>query len=336
MAVAPPYYSENGADLNFAKQGGNTLGATLDLGTNDAENVTISVDGALVVTFEDGTLNVRFEGDLGINVDPTEKLHIDEDADAAVRVFIVNEDPGTGANVAVAFGTNATGVVAGALFQGSEAYAPYAGNGSLNLVNIKARPLALGTNNTIKVTIDTTGAVGIGSAVAPTANGSKVLYFGDNTADPTMGANTAGVYGKDVAGTVELFGVDEAGNVSQLTSHPADAPDTLYVSEDQTPPRIETTFFDLLGKVVYERNFPSVKVTETYTERNARLGFKEGDSGFKIKATEAEWDKRQSDCKVAIETQHAAWASSKSVDRGPEPQKTYTIKPLPTHMKRYM
>ncbi len=77
----------------------------------------------------------------------------------------------------------------------------------------------LWTNTTLRATLDEDGNLGLGSSTKPSANGGKVLYFGDNTADPTMGANTAGVYGKDVSGTVELFGVDEAGNATQLTSH---------------------------------------------------------------------------------------------------------------------
>lgn len=75
------------------------------------------------------------------------------------------------------------------------------------------------------------GDIGVGDAVESSANGGKVMLFGDNGADPTMGANTAGVYGKDVAGTVELFAVDEAGNATQLSPHGFDAyaPDPTHV-----------------------------------------------------------------------------------------------------------
>jgi hypothetical protein len=75
------------------------------------------------------------------------------------------------------------------------------------------------TSPTQKIVVKKSGDVGIGATANPTANGGKVLFFGDNTADPTMASNTAGFYGKDVSGTVEAFAVDEAGNAAQLTPH---------------------------------------------------------------------------------------------------------------------
>ena len=63
-------------------------------------------------------------------------------------------------------------------------------------------------------------SVSIGTKTIPSANGLKVLSFGDNGAtNPTMGSNTAGIFAKDVSGTVETFAADEAGNVTQLSSH---------------------------------------------------------------------------------------------------------------------
>ena len=66
------------------------------------------------------------------------------------------------------------------------------------------------------------GDVGIGSITGPTANSGQVLFFGDNTNDPTMAANTAGFYGNDVGGTVEAFAIDEGGAAAQLTPHNAE------------------------------------------------------------------------------------------------------------------
>ena len=60
--------------------------------------------------------------------------------------------------------------------------------------------------------------VGINSVDKPTANGTGCLFFGDSQ-EPTLAANTCAFYGDDVAGTVEAFAVDEAGNQVQLTQH---------------------------------------------------------------------------------------------------------------------
>lgn len=65
------------------------------------------------------------------------------------------------------------------------------------------------------------GNLGIGSNTLPTANATSILFLGDNAAQPTMGSNTAGLYGYDPGTTtVELWAVDELGNDTQLSSHP--------------------------------------------------------------------------------------------------------------------
>ena len=70
-----------------------------------------------------------------------------------------------------------------------------------------------------KVTIDSDGNVLIGTTTSPSANGGKVLVFGDNAADPTMDTNTSGIYGKNVGTEVETFAINETDAATQLTSH---------------------------------------------------------------------------------------------------------------------
>lgn len=72
---------------------------------------------------------------------------------------------------------------------------------------------------TQRMTINSSGDVLIGTTTAPGGTATKALIFGDNAGNPTPGANTAGVFAKDVGGTVEMFAVDEAGNTAQLTPH---------------------------------------------------------------------------------------------------------------------
>jgi hypothetical protein len=69
------------------------------------------------------------------------------------------------------------------------------------------------------------------TSTAPTAGSGSVMVFGDNAADPTLGANTAGIYGKDVDGVVHPYAVSESGTTVQLTYKEM----TLYVVDFETP-----------------------------------------------------------------------------------------------------
>lgn len=75
----------------------------------------------------------------------------------------------------------------------------------------------IGITSGDKISIGPGGAnILLASAGAPTI-GTAGLVFGDGTALSGMGLNTAGLYADDVAGTVEMFGINEAGVVTQLT-----------------------------------------------------------------------------------------------------------------------
>ena len=71
------------------------------------------------------------------------------------------------------------------------------------------------------VTVLGSGNVGIGTTTLP-GSGTPGLVFGQGTAFGTMGSNTAGIQAKDVAGTAEMFAVDEAGVATQISPHPSD------------------------------------------------------------------------------------------------------------------
>jgi len=80
--------------------------------------------------------------------------------------------------------------------------------------------------------VDSGGNVGIGSTASPSANGGKVLFFGDNTADPTMDTNTAGIYAKDVGGTVEIFVVGEDDVATQISPHNPETGEWRFYSKN--------------------------------------------------------------------------------------------------------
>lgn len=80
--------------------------------------------------------------------------------------------------------------------------------------------------------LDATEAIfGIGAAGSP-GTGSGGFVFPDSTAFSAMAANTAGIYADDVAGTVEIFVIDEADSATQISPHPTLFLNTLGLNCD--------------------------------------------------------------------------------------------------------
>jgi len=72
------------------------------------------------------------------------------------------------------------------------------------------------------------GNVTIGTVAFPGV-GSAVLVFADGTAPSSLGSNTAALYGDDFGGTVAMRGINEAGDLSQLT------PGFIPIPRDKAP-----------------------------------------------------------------------------------------------------
>ena len=80
-----------------------------------------------------------------------------------------------------------------------------------------AAPIIIARDNGTEVfRVGDGGNVSIGTTTDP-STGTAGLIFGSGTALATMGNNTAGLYADDVSGTVEMFGINEAGTPTQLT-----------------------------------------------------------------------------------------------------------------------
>lgn len=153
----------------------------------------------------DGTPNpalvVAATGRVGFNIAvPNYAVHVNVDSVGAVYVQLTNTDTGTGAGDGSLFGIS--------------------DQEDFLIWNQEAHSILLATSGVQRVHVDLGGDVGVGSTVIPTANGGKVLFFGDNAAQPTMDTNTAGIYGFDpTTGTVGMYAVDEADNDTALTPH---------------------------------------------------------------------------------------------------------------------
>lgn len=108
------------------------------------------------------------------------------------------------------------------------------------------------------------GAILIGTTTTPTS-GNKALMVGDNGGDPTPGTNTAGIYGKDVTGTVEMFAIDEAGNATQLSSHVSIAKAReagVTLDDDDMMPRVEYSSNRFIGVEEYRYIHPKTGETQ--------------------------------------------------------------------------
>lgn len=82
-----------------------------------------------------------------------------------------------------------------------------------------------------RLTVDSGGNLLVGTN-SPTGTNGKVLAFGDNGGDPTPAGGSAGVFAKDVTGTVELFAVDDAANVTQLSPHDPETGEWIFTSHN--------------------------------------------------------------------------------------------------------
>jgi hypothetical protein len=144
------------------------------------------------------------------------------------------------------------------------------------------------TQNTEKMRITSAGNVGIGTEFFG-ATAAGVLAIKNGTAPTSSPADMVQLYAEDVTASSELRVRDEAGNVTTLSPHAKDAPDSLY---DQGKGADEMhrvanhylgtiTFTnvdrrnDLLQKQLNGEELPvdrTFKVTETFAEYNARTG----------------------------------------------------------------
>lgn len=115
----------------------------------------------------------------------------------------------TNGTQALNLASNQNATFTNSMYVGASAYF---GNNGRSLISSPADGRFIFSNNS-----GAGGAVtlAIGTSAFP-STGTDGLAFGDGTALATMGSNTAGLYADDVAGTVRMFGIDEAGVTGAL------------------------------------------------------------------------------------------------------------------------
>ena len=96
------------------------------------------------------------------------------------------------------------------------------------------------------------------------ATGTAGIILPDGTAFSGLTANQAGLYADDVGGTVEVFAIDEAGNTTQLSSHPATLLDQVPAKDCEYPWAFHSAN-EYLGKEVYVDWCGAIKALEQVT-----------------------------------------------------------------------
>ena len=199
------------------------------------------------------------------------------------------------------------------------------------------------SDNTIneRMRIDSSGNVGIGATSFGTS-AVGVLAIKNGTAPASSPADMVQLYAEDVTSSSELRVRDEAGNVTTLSPHAKDAPDTLYdqgkgVDEMHRVANhyLGTITFtnvdrrnDLLQKQLNGEELPvdrTFKVTETFAEYNARTG-----ADLQVE----DWDANQQamfdeqeEKVLARQAEIDAWDDAEK--EAPEPLQSYVKKPKP-------
>lgn len=150
------------------------------------------------------------------------------------------------------------------------------------------------------------GDVGIGSTTIPTANGGKVLFFGDNGAThPTLGSGTTAIY----QNSGEKWVQNTAATTTQISPHPLDAPPDMY----QETPGLEDFLVSIVNarqEIRWRNNNTGDKRTETFDVYNARRQLSPGDPGFLA----FDWDAREQDRLAQRQAEQSAWDVKRSAD----------------------
>ena len=148
--------------------------------------------------------------------------------------------------------------------------------------------------------------IGIGSSPTSGTNG---IILADGTALSGLPADTAGLYADDptASGTVELFGIDEVGNTTQLTPHASKWPDNLAVSSKYPQVHVDwNIYLDTDGDGYIERRYIALgRLAELVEELAHKEGLLAKDEKIivyePIMIPVKDWDERQKEIEKEIE-----------------------------------
>lgn len=153
-------YNDVGFGGSFFQMGSSGVGYG---GANSTNLINIQNASLALGTANNVRLSILGNGNVGIGTTaPGTVLAVARNINGNSGIGISNYDTGSASAGVLQF-NNSTRDVAGFLAQLSAAFPGYGGNNSLNLVNVTAAPLAFGTTNTIRMLLDASGNLGLGT-----------------------------------------------------------------------------------------------------------------------------------------------------------------------------
>lgn len=202
-------YSTTGGVLTLSRNdttvGVNDVFGQIDFWNNDISSVAAGARcqikgiaagaasyGNMTFSIEPGTglaevMRIDYRKRLGVlTTSPQQAIHLEDTVTTAtgVRMRIRNLSNNAATFSVLEFGNDATAQVGG-FFLNSSNNTAYAGANSINLINITAAPIAIGTNNLVRLLIDSSGNIGIGTSapltITGTTSGGKVTHCSDTT-----------------------------------------------------------------------------------------------------------------------------------------------------------
>ena len=229
--------------LSFQLNTGAALSTTWTLGVDDSDSDKFKIESDATI----GTaaeLTITSGGLVGIGTaSPAQQLHVYSTATNEARIEASSGSPGQTATLRVL----ASGGLNFAVVAIDSAHTGAGDACKLSLQESSVEKWIIGYSSagnwlTIRdagdaynagiLTLPDGGDIGIGAATGPGSGNGKVLFFGDNAGQPVMSSNTAGIYGYDQAGTVEMFAVDEAGNDTQISPHDLTTGEVIHRSSN--------------------------------------------------------------------------------------------------------
>lgn len=197
--------------------------------------------------------------------------------------------------------------------------------GTANLISIGFGAVTNGVPANPIVTMDQTGCFGLGATSFGTS-AATVLGIANGTAPASSPANMVQLYAEDVSSSSELKVRDEAGNVTTLSPHPHDAPESLAYfgsgldefSASRNHYKGECYWFNL-SKWYFDDTATKAdcRMIETFAEYNTRRGLSEGDAGYLVAES---WDAAEAEKVQLANLKRHEWQAKAENERGEKPR----------------